>query len=352
MEHDTTAEEQRRWDAVLRRDASAEGQFVYGVTSTGVYCRPGCPARHPKRQNVLFFPDSHSAEQQGFRACLRCHPRQASRTDKTLAAIQQACRLIEQAEQPPTLHALAQVVGISAYHFQRQFKAITGLTPKAYAEAHRARAVRAALNDPATTVTQALYQAGYSSGSRFYEQTNGILGMTPTAYKNGGADSEIRFALGECSLGAILVACSAKGICAILLGDDPERLLRDLQDHFPRAHLLGGDTSFEQLVAQVVGYIETPALGLALPLDIQGTAFQQRVWQALREIPAGQTVSYSEIANRIGAPRAVRAVGTACGANRIAVAIPCHRVLRTDGSLSGYRWGIERKRALLEREKG
>ncbi len=228
-------------------------------------------------------------------------------------------------------------------------KSTTGVTPKAYGAAHRARRVRDEL-PRSQTVTDALYEAGFNSNGRFYATASEILGMTPTDFRAGGAGAAIRFAVGECSLGSILVAATDKGVCAILLGDEPQSLVRDLQDRFPRANLIGGDRGFEQLVAKVVGFVEAPALGLDLPLDVRGTAFQQRVWQALRAIPAGATASYTDIAKRIGAPKAVRAVGLACAANAIAVAIPCHRVVRTDGALSGYRWGVERKRALLARE--
>jgi AraC family transcriptional regulator, regulatory protein of adaptative response / methylated-DNA-[protein]-cysteine methyltransferase len=244
---------------------------------------------------------------------------------------------------------LANHAALSAYHLHRVFKAVTGLTPKAYAAAHRAKRVRAELGR-SSTVTEAIYGAGYNSNGRFYEKSNAVLGMTPTNYRAGGANTEIRFAIGECSLGSILVAASERGVCAILMGDDPDELARDLQDRFPRANLIGGDAEFEQLVSKVVGFVEAPGLGLDLPLDVRGTAFQQRVWQALREIPAGETVSYADIANRIGSPKSVRAVGQACAANVLAVAIPCHRVVRNDGGLSGYRWGVERKRALLEKE--
>jgi AraC family transcriptional regulator of adaptative response/methylated-DNA-[protein]-cysteine methyltransferase len=263
--------------------------------------------------------------------------------------VAQICRFIERSESEPRLEALARKAGMSPFHFHRIFKAVTGVTPKAYAAAHRAGRVQRELGR-GRTVTEAIFEAGFNSGSRFYELASQVLGMTPSAYRDGGANAEIRFAVGECSLGSILVATSAKGVCAITLGDDPERLVRDLQDRFPRATLIGGDAAFEQLVAKVVGFVEAPASSLDLPLDVRGTAFQQRVWQALRKIPAGTTVTYAEIARRIGAPRAVRAVAQACGANALAVAIPCHRVVRNDGALSGYRWGVERKRALLERE--
>lgn len=269
-----------------------------------------------------------------------------TRTDMVVAL----CRYIEQASTPPSLDELAAFSGLSAHHLHKVFKAQTGLTPKAYAQAHRARRVREALAEPGNSVTEAMYEAGYSSSGRFYEEADAVLGMTPSDFKAGGQNNEIRFALGQCSLGAVLVAASGRGICAILLGEEPDGLLRDLQDRFPLASLIGADAGFEQWVAQVVGLIESPRLGLQLPMDIRGTAFQQRVWQALRAIPPGETASYAQIAERIGAPKAVRAVAAACAANALAVAIPCHRVVRTDGALSGYRWGVERKRALLSRE--
>ncbi|TAL24340.1 MAG: bifunctional DNA-binding transcriptional regulator/O6-methylguanine-DNA methyltransferase Ada, partial [Aquabacterium sp.] len=259
------------------------------------------------------------------------------------------CRHIEAAEQPPMLDELAQVAGLSPHHLHRVFKAVTGLTPRAWAAAHRAGRMRSAL-DVSPSVTAAIYEAGYGSQGRFYEEADQVLGMTPGDWRAGGANTTIRFAVGQCTLGAILVAQSDRGICAISLGDDPDALVRELQDRFPRARLVGGDRGFERLVAQVVGLVEQPGRGLDLPLDLRGTAFQQRVWQALREIPPGRTVSYAEIAERIGAPTSSRAVAQACGANTVAVAIPCHRVVRRDGSLSGYRWGVERKRELLQRE--
>jgi AraC family transcriptional regulator of adaptative response/methylated-DNA-[protein]-cysteine methyltransferase len=265
--------------------------------------------------------------------------------------VTRACRIIETADNPPALANLARTVGMSPFHFQRVFTATTGLSPKAYATAHRAKKIRAAL-PRSTSVTNAIYQAGYNSNARFYANSNQTLGMTPRNFRKGGANATLRFAVGQCSLGAILVAASDKGVCAIFLGDDPNALARELQDRFPNAQLIGGDKAFEQLVAKVVGLVETPRQGLHLPLDIRGTAFQQKVWQALTEIPLGQTATYADIAKRIGQPAAVRAVAGACAANKIAIAIPCHRVIRTDGSLSGYRWGVARKRALLQIEKG
>jgi AraC family transcriptional regulator of adaptative response/methylated-DNA-[protein]-cysteine methyltransferase len=346
----TTTEQDPRWRSVVNRDADADGMFVYAVKSTGVYCRPSCPSRGAKPQNVTFYASCADAGAAGYRACRRCNPKGQSSSAAVAAVVAEACRLIEDAEELPKLDKLAASVGMSPFYFHRQFKAITGLTPKAYGAAHRAKKVRAELADRKTSVTSAIYGAGFNSNSRFYENSNAVLGMTPSAYKNGGKDADIRFAVGECSLGAILVARSNKGICAIALGDDPNGLVRDLQDRFPNANLIGGDREFERFVAEVVGFVEAPRIGLALPLDVRGTAFQQRVWQALRGIPAGKTASYAEIARRIGRPKAVRAVAQACGANPIAVAIPCHRVVKHDGVLSGYRWGVERKRALLEKE--
>lgn len=338
-----------RWAAVVARNDRADGTFFYAVRTTGVYCRPSCGARAARPENVEFHATAAHAERAGFRPCKRCRPDQLPLAEQHAGTIAELCRLIENAEQAPTLQQLARHAGMSAFHLHRLFRAITGVTPKRYAAAHRAKRVKSELGR-SSTVTEAIYGAGYNSNGRFYEQSIGMLGMTPTAYRAGGTNTEIRFAIGECSLGSILVAASGRGVCAILIGDDPDALARDLQDRFPSAHLIGGDANFEQLVAKVVGFVEAPALGLDLPLDVRGTAFQQRVWEALREIPAGRTVSYSQIANRIGAPKAVRAVGAAVGANPLAVAIPCHRVIRTDGSLCGYRWGVERKRALIERE--
>ena len=340
-----------RWAAVVARDSSADGSFFYSVRTTGVYCRPSCAARLANRRNVEFHRTVADAERAGFRPCKSCRPDQPPGSSRHADAIAQACRAIDEADEVPSLAELAAGAGLSPYHFHRVFKAATGLTPRAYAAAQRTRRVREQLLS-SETVTQAIYQAGFGSNSRFYEGADAMLGMTASAYRDGGANAEIRFAIGACSLGAILVAQSAKGLCAILLGDDPDALLRDLQDRFPKATLLGGDAGFEQLVATVVGMVEAPGIGLELPLDLRGSAFQQRVWQALRDIPPGATASYAEIARRIGSPGAVRAVAQACAANPVAVAVPCHRVVRSDGGLSGYRWGVDRKRALLAREAG
>ncbi len=338
-----------RWAAVVARDAAADGTFFYSVETTGVYCRPSCAARLARPENVRFHATCADAERAGFRPCKRCKPNELPLGEQHAAQVAEICRLIENAEKVPSLAELASHAGLSTYHFHRVFKAVTGVTPRAYAAALRAKRVRNEL-DRSDTVTAAIFDAGYNSNARFYEKSAELLGMTPSDYRAGGANARIRFAVGECSLGSVLVAASDRGVCAVLLGDDPDALARDLQDQFPRADLIGGDRQFEQIVARVVGFIEAPALGLDLPLDVRGTAFQQRVWQALRKIPSGATVSYADIAKQIGAPGSVRAVAQACAANVLAVAIPCHRVVRHDGSLSGYRWGVERKRALLERE--
>jgi AraC family transcriptional regulator of adaptative response/methylated-DNA-[protein]-cysteine methyltransferase len=338
-----------RWEAVRRRDRDADGAFYYSVLTTGVYCRPICAARLPRRENVGFHATCAEAERAGFRPCKRCRPNEAALAERQASAVAKACRSIEQAEEVPSLDTLAEAAGMSRFHFHRVFKAHTGVTPKAYADAHRAERVREELTQ-SDTVTAAIYGAGFNSNGRFYATSSDLLGMTPTEFRSGGNGAAIRFAVGECSLGSILVAATEKGVCAIQLGDDPEALVRGLQDRFPKARLIGGDATFEQLVARVVALVEAPGNGLDLPLDVRGTAFQRLVWQALRDIPPGSTASYGEIAQRIGRPKAVRAVAQACASNDIAVAIPCHRVVRRDGGLSGYRWGIERKRALLERE--
>jgi AraC family transcriptional regulator, regulatory protein of adaptative response / methylated-DNA-[protein]-cysteine methyltransferase len=340
-----------RWGAVVARDPSADGTFFYSVKTTGVYCRPSCGARTARPENVAFHATTADAERAGFRPCKRCRPDQPSRTQQNAAVVADLCRYIEGAEAPPTLDDLARRAGLSVFHLHRIFKEATGVTPRAYAAAHRVKRMRAGLAGDAS-VTDAIFGAGFNSSSRFYEKADELLGMTPTAYRAGGANTEIRFAIGQCSLGAILVARSARGLCAISLGDDPEVLARELQDRFPRARLIGDDPDFAALVARVVGFVEAPGVGLDLPLDVRGTAFQQRVWQALREVPAGRTVTYTDVAAKIGAPKAVRAVAQACSANTLAVAIPCHRVVRQDGDISGYRWGVQRKRLLLEREAG
>ncbi|MCK6189185.1 bifunctional DNA-binding transcriptional regulator/O6-methylguanine-DNA methyltransferase Ada [Pseudomonas sp. EYE_354] len=345
-----TTEQDPRWAAIVARDPKADTLFVYGVKTTGVYGRPSSASRLPRPENIEFFDTPAQAEAAGYRPSRRAAGDQTQRAAQHAKWVADACRYIEQADTPPHLGTLAAQAGLSPFHFHRVFKAVTGLTPKAYASAHRSRKLRDGLKGQ-HTVTDALYDAGFNSNSRFYASANHVLGMKPSDYKAGGTHNQILFAVGECSLGAILVAQSTRGVCAILLGDEPDTLVRDLQDQFPKAELVGADRRFEQLIAQVVGFIEAPALGLDLPLDVRGTAFQERVWQALRDIPVGSTASYAQIAEQIGAPTSFRAVAQACGANRLAVAIPCHRVVRSDGDISGYRWGVERKRQLLERER-
>ncbi|MBI1406716.1 MAG: bifunctional DNA-binding transcriptional regulator/O6-methylguanine-DNA methyltransferase Ada [Caulobacter sp.] len=338
-----------RWPRVLARDRSADGEFFYSVASTGVYCRPSCAARPALPKNVAFHLTTAEAEAAGFRPCKRCKPDQPPLEARNAALIARVCRMIEEAEEPPVLADLARAAGLSPHHFHRMFKAVTGVTPRDYAAARRAARVRQGLGT-AGTVTEAIYDAGFNSAGRFYDQSDALLGMTPRDYRAGGRGAEIRFAVGQSSLGAILVARSDKGVCAILMDDDPAVLVRDLQDRFPKATLIGDDAGFADLVARVVGLVERPGVGADLPLDVRGTAFQQRVWQALRQIPAGTTATYRDIAEAIGQPKAVRAVAGACAANALAIAIPCHRVVRNDGSLSGYRWGVERKAALIQRE--
>ena len=338
-----------RWRAVLARDKGADGRFWYSVSTTGIYCRPSCPSRTANPQNVTLHDTLAEARASGARACKRCDPEGPGRDAGHAALVAKACRLIEAGDPAPSLETLAGAVGLSPGYFHRLFKASIGLTPKAYAAAHRAGRVRARLAEGAP-VTEALYDAGFNSSARFYETAADMLGMAPSRYRDGGARGTLKFAVGQSSLGAVLVASSAKGVAAILLGEDPDELVRDLQGRFPKAELIGADADYEQLVAQVVGLVEAPALGLDLPLDVRGTAFQQRVWRALQDIPAGQTAAYADIARTIGAPGSTRAVAGACAANAIAIAIPCHRVIRRGGALSGYRWGVERKRALIERE--
>jgi AraC family transcriptional regulator of adaptative response/methylated-DNA-[protein]-cysteine methyltransferase len=341
--------EQERWEAVINSEKHADDAFVYSVKTTGVYCRPSCPARLALRENIAFHLTPKDAEQAGFRPCKRCKPNAPPAHAQRAAIVAKACRLIVDAEEPLSLEALAGAVGMSPWHFHRVFKSMTGLTPKAYATAHRAKRVREELSRRGT-VTSAIYNSGFNSNGRFYAETNKRLGMKPREFKAGGDGATIRFAVGECSLGSILVAASDLGICSIAMGNDPNLLLRALQDRFPNAELIGGDKQFERMVARVVAYVENPLGVLELPLHIQGTAFQQRVWKALCEIPRGTTCTYSELAQKLGQPSATRAIAAACAANTLAVAIPCHRVVRTDGSVSGYRWGVERKEKLLRVE--
>ena len=334
----------------MRRDRHADGKFFFGVSTTGVYCHPSCSARRPRREHIRFFESAADAEKAGFRACRRCHPDAPSVTERQTALIAAACRRIETAEDVPGLAALANAAGTSRFHFHRLFKRVIGLTPKAYATAHRSERMRAELGRR-NTVTEAIYEAGFNSNGRFYANSSEILGMKPKDYRSGGRGAAIRFAVGRCSLGSILVAASEKGVCAIFLGDDPAALTKDLTKRFSKAELIAGDRDFEDLVAKVIRFVEAPRTGWDLPLDLRGTVFQRRVWNALREIPVGTISSYSEVAKRIGAPSSIRAVARAIASNRLAVVVPCHRVLRRDGSVCGYRWGVERKISLLKKEE-
>lgn len=342
--------DEARWQAVTRRDHSADGQFVFAVTSTGIYCRPGCPARTPKRENVVYFRTADAAEAAGFRPCKRCHP--ASLTPKALQSdlIADICTHIDHSDPLPSVADLAEQAGMSIGHFQRTFRAVTGITPKTYLQARRDRRFAETLQQ-AERVTDAVYDAGFGSTGRAYDRVVNRIGMAPSAVRRGGAGVRLAYAVAPCALGVVLVARSQQGVAAIELGDSTEAVVKALHDRFPNAEIVGDDTGFGDLLHDVAGLIETPERGHSLPLDIQGTVFQRRVWQALQDIPAGETRTYSQLAKAVGRPKAVRAVAGACAANAHAVAIPCHRIVRSDSSISGYRWGRHRKKVLLAREK-
>lgn len=339
-----------RWQALRARDPQADGHFLYSVATTGVYCHPSCAARPARPENVAFHATRADAERAGFRPCKRCRPDLAPKPVREAEMVAQACRLIEMAEETPALDDLAAQVGLSRFHFHRLFRRITGVTPKAYADAERARRAQSGLTREAS-VTRAIHEAGFNSAGRFYAAADAMLGMTPTTYRSGGPGEAILYAIAPCDLGLVLVAQAARGLCAILLGDTADALEADLHARFPRAAItISADLGC--VLAQVIAHLAHPQDSLALPLDIRGTAFQRRVWEALRTIPAGQTRTYSDIAAEIGKPAAVRAVASAIAANKLAVALPCHRVVAKDGGLAGYRWGLARKQALLARERG
>ncbi|MBL8447161.1 MAG: bifunctional DNA-binding transcriptional regulator/O6-methylguanine-DNA methyltransferase Ada [Zoogloeaceae bacterium] len=343
-------EDDRRWAAVLARDGAADGAFVFAVSSTGIYCRPSCPARRPKRSNVRYFPTPAEAEAAGFRPCQRCRPQDPVGASPHLALVVEACRRIaDQADAAPSLAELARSARLSPGHFQRVFKTLVGLSPRAFAQACRGQRLREALT-AGSPVTEALYAAGYGAPSRMYAQAEALLGMAPGRYRQGGPDESIVYGLARCSLGLLLVARSGRGVCALTLGDDEAALIQDLAIRFPRAQRAAGQGELGPWLDQAVAAVEAPAVGLDLPLDLRGTAFQQRVWQALRATPAGASLTYAELAAAVDRPGAARAVGSACGANPVAVGVPCHRVVRADGGLGGYRWGLERKAALRARE--
>lgn len=343
------APNQERWDTLTER--RVDSSFVYAVTSTGIYCRSSCPSRLPLRKNVEFFETTIAAELAGYRPCKRCAPDEHPRPDPATRAVARMCQMIEESDSENTLAELAAHAELSTSHAHRQFRRITGVTPKAYANAITRRRVESKLREQAN-VTHAIYASGFGASSRFYERVGQLLGMSARQYQSGGPGLSIQFAVGQCSLGAFLVAATERGVCAVYLGDEPGALVADLERRFPAADLIGSDPAFETTVAQVVALLEQSGDTRAeLPLDIQGTVFQERVYQTLRQVRPGETITYSELALRIGLPKAARAVASACARNDVAVLIPCHRVVRTDGSLSGYRWGVERKRALLQRER-
>jgi AraC family transcriptional regulator, regulatory protein of adaptative response / methylated-DNA-[protein]-cysteine methyltransferase len=338
------------WKAVENRDAGADGSFFYGVRTTGVYCRPGCASRRPLRANTAFFETTAAAEAGGFRPCKRCRPNDDSAASRHLAAIKKACALLRTSETMPSLAELADAAGISRFHFHRVFKQIMGTTPRDYARTHRLGQFgqRLAAGQP---VAEAIYASGFGSSSRAYEDAPSALGMTPGARRRGGDGETIRFVTVSTPLGWALVAATERGICMTALGDDRDQLASALRQRFPAAEVIAEDGGLRQWADRIVHFITAPERNLDLPLDIRGTAFQARVWRALQKIPLGKTASYSEIAAALGQPKAVRAVAQACAANKLALIVPCHRVIRSDGDLGGYRWGVERKRALLARER-
>lgn len=343
--------EQDYWQAIQQRDSRYDGQFVYGVRSTGIYCRPSCSSRQPLRDNVRFFDQPEQAEQSGFRACKRCQPRLAYAPDPQLELVERICRLLtEECERPLSLEALSRQFALSPYHLQRVFKRITGVSPRQYADARRVERLKAELKR-SDAVTPALYEAGYASSSSLYSQVSEQLGMTPSQYRRKGNALMIVYTTLQTSLGQLLVAATERGLCAVRLGDDDASLVATLRSEFAAAQIEHDDAALQSAVAQIVAYLEGHQPHIDLPTDVRATAFQRQVWQALRAIPYGETRSYSEVAEQIGRPTAVRAVARACASNPLALVVPCHRVIREDGSLGGYRWGMERKQQLLEQEK-
>lgn len=340
--------DERRWQAVCERDARADGQFVFAVLTTGVCCRPTCRSRRALRENVRFYPDVATAQAEGFRPCKRCQPEKSDPQQQKVEKVAAACRLLEQ-ETPMTLEALARQAALSPFHFHRLFKSVTGMTPKAWQQAWRARRLREALGQ-AEKITDAALSAGFPDNSSYYQQADAALGMTARQFRRGGEDLDITWVCGDGPLGRCLVAESERGVCAVLPGESDALLCAELASLFPNARLHPGDEAFRQRVAQVFSHLDDHRQPFSLPLDLRGTAFQLQVWQALRQIPAGETRSYRQVAQSIGRPRAVRAVASACAANKLALVIPCHRVVREDGALSGYRWGTARKALLLARE--
>jgi AraC family transcriptional regulator of adaptative response/methylated-DNA-[protein]-cysteine methyltransferase len=343
--------EQRNWQAVLDHDLSADGKFVYAVRSTGIYCRPSCPSRRPARAQVVFFARPDDAEREGFRACRRCHPHDGAAHDRQPEWVQEACRYIEsRLDEPPTLDALSAHVNVSAFHLQRTFKRATGVSPREYAESLRMDRLKTRLKE-GDSVTSALYETGYGSSSRLYERAPAQLGMTPAVYRRGGTGINIHYTIVDSALGRLMVAATDKGICFVSLGDDDDALLAELRKDYPAALIEPDGRELKPWVQAIVSYLNGQPAPLDLPLDVKATAFQRRVWRELQSIPYGSTRSYADIARAVGNPNAIRAVGRACATNPVSLVIPCHRAIRSDGSLAGYRWGLERKRKLIEQER-
>ena len=339
-----------QWQAVLTKDARFDGRFVFAVSSTGIYCRPSCGSRRPHRENVSFFPLPEAAEQAGFRACLRCHPRNARVIDPQIQMAREVCRIIEQNEgEPITLATLSEQVGVSSFHLQRTFKSIMGITPQRYAEAYRVNRFKQGVRK-GEAITTAIYDAGFGSSSRLYERASSQLGMTPATYGKGGRGAVIIYAIVKTPLGRLLVAATNKGVCSVMLGDSDAALEANLLNEFPAAEIRHDEEPLRSSLNAIVEHLKSRSPHIDLPLDIRATAFQRQVWEQLRAIPYGQTHSYSEVAKAIGQEKAVRAVARACATNPVALVIPCHRVIREDKSLGGYRWGLERKKKLLETE--
>ncbi len=342
------------WQAFMQRDGRRDGDFVVAVTSTGIYCKPSCPSRRPKRENVAFYELPEAAEQAGFRACKRCRPQDVAANDPQVAMVRDACHYIDEAldadcQGPPSLAEVARQVGRSPHHFQRTFKRYMGISPRDYADAQRLDKLKQGLRD-GNGVADALYGAGYGSSSRVYERAPGQLGMTPATFARGGKGAVIGYTLTDCALGRLLVAATETGVCMVSLGDDDAYLLSELENDYPAATLVRDEIVLDQWVKALIACIDGEEPHPDLPLDVRGTAFQWRVWQELMAIPGGETRTYKQIAERIGKPKAARAVGRACATNPVSLTIPCHRAIREDGSLSGYRWGLERKQALLDTE--
>ena len=347
---DDRDDQEAKWNAVLAKDARFDGQFVFAVSSTGIYCRPSCPSRRPRRDRVSFFQLPEAAEQAGFRACRRCHPRMTRIGDPQVEMVQQVCRLIEENEgEPITLAMLSEQIGVSSFHLQRTFKSIMGITPTRYAETYRVSKFKQGVRD-GDAITSAIYDAGFGSSSRLYERASTHLGMTPATYGKGGRGAVISYAIVDSPLGSLLVAATNKGVCSVMLGDSPAKLKTNLSQEFPAAEIRNDEQPLRSALNAIVEHLKNKTPHVDLPLDIQATAFQQQVWEQLRKIPYGETYSYGAVAKAIGQEKAVRAVARACATNPVALVIPCHRVIREDKSLGGYRWGLERKKKLLERE--